>query len=133
MRSTAASGTNSAMSMALVAFSSSALISSALKRTYWSLANSYPLQISSFSTTDPSLEQRYCCFKREPHLVWIMLKLIAAADSLEEKRLTGTETSPKEIVAEPMVLAAIGGWIYRQNSDPARRGPGLTGLASGGS
>jgi hypothetical protein len=36
-----------------------------------------------------------------------MLKLIAAEDSLEEKRLTGTETSPKEIVAEPIVLAGM--------------------------
>jgi hypothetical protein len=32
-----------------------------------------------------------------------------AEDSLEEKRLTGTETSPKEIVAEPIGLAAIWG------------------------
>jgi hypothetical protein len=38
-----------------------------------------------------------------------MLKLTAAEDSLEEKRLTGTETSPKEIVAEPMVLAVMWG------------------------
>jgi hypothetical protein len=36
-----------------------------------------------------------------------MLKPTAAEDSLEEKRLTGTETSPKEIVAEPMDLAVI--------------------------
>jgi len=36
-----------------------------------------------------------------------MLKLMLAADSLEENRLTGTETSPKEIVADPMDLAAI--------------------------
>jgi hypothetical protein len=36
-----------------------------------------------------------------------MLKLIAAEDSLEEKRLTGTETSPKEIVAEPRFLAGM--------------------------
>jgi hypothetical protein len=54
-----------------------------------------------------------------------MLKPIAAEDSLEEKRLTGTETSPKEMVAEPRALAGIGGLIYRQESDPAR------GLASG--
>jgi len=53
------------------------------------------------------LAQIYCCFKREPHLVWIMLKLIAPEDSLEEKRLTGTETSPKEIVAEPIDRAVI--------------------------
>jgi hypothetical protein len=36
-----------------------------------------------------------------------MLKLMLADDSLEENRLTGTETSPKEIVADPMDLAAI--------------------------
>jgi hypothetical protein len=36
-----------------------------------------------------------------------MLKLTVAADSLEEKRLTGTETSPKEIVAEPIVRAGM--------------------------
>src|SRR5215210_4617960 len=107
MRSTAARGTNSVMSIALVAFSSNALTSSAEKRTYWSLANSYPLEISSFSTSEPSLAQMYCCFRREPHLVWIMLKLIALEDSLEEKRLTGTETSPKEIVAEPIDRAAM--------------------------
>ena len=62
---------------------------------------------SSFSTTVPSLEQMYCCFRREPHVVCSMLKLMAAEDSLEEKRLTGTETSPKEIVAEPMDLAGM--------------------------
>jgi hypothetical protein len=49
-----------------------------------------------------------------------MLKLIEAEDSLEEKRLTGTETSPKEIVAEPMVRAGMEGLIYRQESDLAR-------------
>jgi hypothetical protein len=51
-----------------------------------------------------------------------MLKLIAADDSLEENRLTGTETSPKEIVAEPIVRAGMGGLIYRQDSDLARGG-----------
>jgi hypothetical protein len=39
------------------------------------------------------------------------LKLTLAADSLEENRLTGTETSPKEIVADPMDLAAIVGVV----------------------
>jgi hypothetical protein len=38
-----------------------------------------------------------------------MLKLIAVADSLLEKRLTGTETSPKEMVAEPIFLAGMRG------------------------
>jgi hypothetical protein len=37
-----------------------------------------------------------------------MLKLMEAVGSLEEKRLTGTETSPKEMVAEPMTLAGMG-------------------------
>jgi hypothetical protein len=82
------------------------------------------LQISSFSTTVPSFAQMYCCFRREPHLVWIILKLIAAEDSLEEKRLTGTETSPKEIVAEPMVRAGMEGLIYVQELDLARGGWG---------
>jgi hypothetical protein len=36
-----------------------------------------------------------------------MLKLTLAEDSLEENRLTGTETNPKEIVAFPMDLAAM--------------------------
>jgi hypothetical protein len=36
-----------------------------------------------------------------------MLKLILAVDSLEEKRLIGTETSPKEIVAEPIDRAGM--------------------------
>jgi hypothetical protein len=60
-----------------------------------------------------------------------MLKLTAAEDSLEEKRLTGTETSPKEIVAELRERAAIGAVIYRQVSDPARgegAGPVLSSL-----
>jgi hypothetical protein len=39
-----------------------------------------------------------------------MLKLMEAEDSLEEKRLTGTETSPKEMVAEPMDRAGVGMW-----------------------
>jgi hypothetical protein len=44
-----------------------------------------------------------------------MLKLTLAEDSLDEKRLTGTETSPNEIVADPMDLAAIflWGWVWR--------------------
>src|SRR5918995_1185750 len=99
------------MSIALVAFSSRALISSGVNRTYW------PLATSSFSTTVPSPAQMYCCFSRDPHFVCSMLKLTEAEDSLEEKRLTGTETSPKEIVAEPMVLAGMKGLIYMQKSD----------------
>ncbi|MFL5495940.1 MAG: hypothetical protein ACJ8DC_16265 [Gemmatimonadales bacterium] len=62
-----------------------------------------------------------------------MLKLIAPEDSLEEKRLTGTETSPKEIVAEPIDRAVIekfdegkldiqAGFGPRKEPDPAARG-----------
>src|SRR5689334_3402407 len=54
----------------------------------------------------------YCCLSREPQVVCSMLKLMLAEDSLEENRLTGTETSPKEIVADPMDLAAIGVWSF---------------------
>jgi len=38
-----------------------------------------------------------------------MLKLIEAEDSLDVKRLTGTETSPKEMVAEAIFRAGIVG------------------------
>jgi hypothetical protein len=37
-----------------------------------------------------------------------MLNETLAFDSEEEKRLTGTETSPKEIVAVPIARAGIG-------------------------
>jgi hypothetical protein len=37
-----------------------------------------------------------------------MLNETLAEDSAVENRLTGTETSPKEIVAEPMERAGIG-------------------------
>ena len=63
---------------------SSALSSSAENCTYWPLENSYPLPISSFSTTVPSFEQMYCCFSRELHVVCSMLKLTLADDSLDE-------------------------------------------------
>jgi hypothetical protein len=50
-----------------------------------------------------------------------MLKLMAAEDSLDEKRLTGTETSPKEIVADAMDLAGMWGvMIYQPDSGLAR-------------
>jgi hypothetical protein len=57
-----------------------------------------------------------------------MLKLMVAEDSLEEKRLTGTETSPKEIVAEAMDLGAMGSLVRGASyigriRTPASRGP----------
>jgi hypothetical protein len=49
---------------------------------------------------------------------------MAAEDSLEEKRLTGTETSPKEIVADAMDLAGMWGLlIYQREAEPARWRP----------
>ena len=82
------------------------------------------MPISSFSTTVPSFEQMYCCLSREPQVVCSMLKLTLAADSLEEYRWTGTETSPKEIVAVPMDLAAMAlwGWLGWGLDIPAESG-----------
>src|SRR5215204_3341346 len=95
-------------SIVLVAFSSSALSSSTVKTTYWSFANSYPLLVSSRPTTSLlSLGQTYCCFKRDPHFLWSMLNDMLDLDSEEEYRLTGTETSPNEMVAVPMDRAAM--------------------------
>jgi hypothetical protein len=47
-----------------------------------------------------------------------MLKLTEAEDSLEEKRFTGTETSPKEMVAEAMDLAGIWGTDIQAGTGP---------------
>jgi hypothetical protein len=64
-----------------------------------------------------------------------MLKLMAAEDSLEEKRLTGTETSPKEIVAEPIDLAAMWGCDIPAGIRPRKKafqaGPSKSGLDLG--
>src|SRR5213594_2870990 len=64
--------------------------------------------MSSFSTFSPSFEQTYCCFRRAPSFLCSQLNEIAADDSPAENILIGTETSPKEIVAEPMECAGIG-------------------------
>src|SRR5207244_247993 len=64
--------------------------------------------MSSFSTFSPSFEQTYCCFRRAPSFLCSQLNEIAADDSPSENILIGTETSPKEIVAEPMECAGIG-------------------------
>src|SRR5215212_1837320 len=94
-------------SIVLVAFSSRALSSSGVKTTYWSFANSYPLLVSSRPTTSLSLGQVYCCLSREPHFLWSMLNDTLDFDSAEEYRLTGTETSPNEMVAVPIDRAAM--------------------------
>jgi hypothetical protein len=87
------------MSIIPVAFSSSALSSSGVKITYWSFANSYPLTVSSRPTVSLSLMQMYCCLRREPHFLWSMLNDTLDFDSDAEKRQTGTDTRPNEIVA----------------------------------
>src|SRR4051812_17120848 len=95
------------MSAVPVPASSIAFSSSGEKVTYWSFANSYPLIISSRATGISSLMQRYCCFRREPHVLCSMLKEMDLLDSVAENRRTGIDTSPKEIVNEAMERAAI--------------------------
>src|SRR6266702_1195459 len=108
IRSTVSASTNSVMLIEPVPFSSSALSSSGVNWTYRPVANSYPLIMSSFSTFSPSFEQTYCCFRRAPSFLCSQLNEIAADDSPAENILIGTETSPKEIVAEPIECAGIG-------------------------
>src|SRR5438128_12065029 len=109
------------MSIAPLAFSSRALSSSGVKMTYWPLLNSYPFTMSSFSTLSPSLEQTYCCFRRAPSFLCSQLKLIAADDSPVENILIGTETRPKDRVAEPSGCALMGQDFTPM---PAKRKPG---------
>jgi len=85
-----------------VDFSSSAFSSSGDRITYWSFANSYPLTVSSRGTTSFSLEQMYCCLRRDPHFLCSMLNDTLALDSADEYRLTGTDTRPNEMVAVAM-------------------------------
>src|SRR6185503_2104659 len=49
----------------------------------------------------------YCCLSREPHFLCSMLNETLDFDSDDEKRLTGTETRPKEMVAVPIARAGI--------------------------
>src|SRR5262245_50017062 len=49
----------------------------------------------------------YCCFSREPHSLWSMLKEIPVADSAAEYSLTGIDTMPKETVAVAIARGAI--------------------------
>src|SRR6267143_2933058 len=108
IRSTVSASTHSVMLIEPVPFSSSALSASGVNLTYRPLASSYPLIMSSFSTFSPSFEQTYCCFRRAPSFLCSQLNEIAADDSPAENILIGTETSPKEIVAEPIECAGIG-------------------------
>src|SRR2546427_3499292 len=52
-----------------------------------------PFTVSSRSTISPSLEQMYCCFKRDPSFPWSMLKEIAADGSPVENIRSEEHTS----------------------------------------
>src|SRR5882672_6754110 len=106
-------------------FSSMALISSGVKSTYCPFENSRPFIMSSFSTFSPVFESMYCCLQRAPVFLLIQLNEMAAADSEAEYIWIGTETRPKEIVAELIGRALIG-------SDRIfRRGPPCKSWGSG--
>src|SRR5579872_2322410 len=100
-------GTNSVISTVCVPASSSALISSGEKETYWSLANSYPFTIWSRSITEPCLRQMYCCLRRDPQSLCNRLNEIEFPDCVAEYSLAGIATSPNEIVRDPIDRAAI--------------------------
>ena len=51
--------------------------------------------------------QKYCCFKREPQVLWRRLNEIARLASVAEKSLTGMETNPNETVNDAMDRAAM--------------------------
>src|SRR5690606_20999238 len=76
--------------------------------------------MSSRGTSSPLPEETSCCFTREPSRRSIWLKRMVAADSAAEYSLTGMDTSPKEIVAEPSGRAAIAR-SYSRTAAPARR------------
>src|SRR3954471_7037879 len=95
------------MSALCVPASSSALSSSGVNITYWSLANSYPFAISSRATGTSSFTQKYCCLRREPQVLCSMLNEIARLASVAEKSLTGMETNPNETVNDAIERAAI--------------------------
>src|SRR5688572_1698176 len=60
------------------------------------------------STFSPSLEQTYCCLRGAPSALCSMRNEIDPSVSEEEKSWTGTETSPKDTVAEAIGRAGIG-------------------------
>jgi hypothetical protein len=64
--------------------SSIAFSSSGVNITYWSLANSKPLTMSSRTTGTSSLMQMYCCLSRDPQLLCSRLKEIARLASVAE-------------------------------------------------
>src|SRR5512143_3378502 len=71
----------------------------------------------SRSTIAPSLLQTSCCFTRAWSSSCSMLKEMAAFDSLAEKRSTGIETSPKEMVAVAVGLGDMVTGFYASGRD----------------
>ena len=59
-----------------------------------------------------------------PHFLCSMLNETLAFDSADEKRLTGTETSPNEMVAVPMERAGIGRRTREEGSGNPRKSSG---------
>src|SRR5216683_8227854 len=94
------------MSMTMDAAPSRAFSSSSVTRTYWSLATSYPLTRSLRATTSWSTGQYVCCRIRVPHLAWSRLKETPAEEAAVYS-LIGMDTSPNEIVAEPIECGGI--------------------------
>ena len=101
------SGTNSLMSIASEPASSSALISSGSKMTYWSLANSISLHHLRAVDHLAVRAQTYCCLRREPSLRCRRLKEMRSDETVAEYSRTGIATSPKEIVNDAIERASV--------------------------
>src|SRR5688500_12058288 len=96
--------------------------------------------MSSRSTFTPSRAQMYCCFRRDPHPLWIQLNETELEPSEAEYIWTGTETSPNEIDAVASGLAAISrpkmGFVRglkQDGSAPASQSAAKKGMVPGGS
>src|SRR5689334_21166184 len=63
--------------------------------------------MSARSTTTPSLAQRYCCFRREPHPLCSKLNEMPAEACVAEYSFTGMDTMPKATVSEAIERAAM--------------------------
>src|SRR6266851_2491561 len=95
------------MSAVCVPASSSAFSSSGENITYWSLANSKPLAMSSRATATSSFTQMYCCFNRDPQVLCSRLNEMARLASVAAKSFTRIETIPNETVSVAIDRAAM--------------------------
>src|SRR5207247_9167914 len=77
---------------------------------------------SSLSTFAPTVEPTYLCFIRSPYCWGSQLNETASDAPPVENLVLGTETSPKEIVAEPIECAGIGPAGDRVSVRPAASG-----------